>query len=279
MNELAVEDKNPYKGAGVKVEGEKKSLAKPFFTLLFLGLLGIVAYTIFLVLTQGNLRPIKNIDISNPLIYASERDVYDAIQEVGRLDYFFINLNEIARKVENIPWVKAVSVEKKWPDTLIIKIEERIPYVRFGQNEFLDREGNRFSLPPSEGLEDLFQVYGDQGTEKKVLGMYAILTPWFKERNMQLNAIRLDKRQSWHLYTINNIEIILGKDELNLRLKKLFSIYHNLISEYKRVIEVIDLRYQGGGFSARWKGGVTAKFISDVERKNPNVKIKDKNRR
>ena len=268
MNDLELlesEDKNPYSGATVKSqEGKESSFSiLRFFNFLFvLGFIGFTSYTVYLVLTQGNIRPIRNIEIANTLIYANGQDVKNAINEVGRLDYFFTNLGEITRKIENVDWVKSVSVEKRWPDTLIVKLEERIPYVRFGDAEFLDREGNRFFLPPSGGLRDLFRVDGELGTEKKVLAMYAVLKPWFEERNMELRSIKLDSRQNWRLYTDNNIEIILGKDDLNLRLKKLFSIYHNLIKQYKRVIQTIDLTYQDGGFSVRWKKGVIAEYES-----------------
>ena len=284
MNDLELlesEDKNPYKGAGVKSNEAQSnaSVFKYFFLFCLIALFSFTSYTVYLVLTQGNLRPIRNIEIANTLIYANSQDVKNAINEVGRLDYFFTNLGEITRKIENVDWVKSVSVEKKWPDTLIVKLEERIPYVRFGKSEFLDREGNRFFLPPHEGLKDLFPVDGEQGTEKKVLGMYALLKPWFKERNMELRSITLDNRQIWHIDTANEIKIILGKDDLNFRLKKLYNIYRILIDKesYRRIIKVIDLRYQGGGFSVQWTNGVNAKYISEeAVRTIPEIKIKSK---
>ena len=47
------------------------------------------------------------------------------------LDLFDLDILELRTKLENVQQIKEVSIEKIFPDTLLIKIEERVPILKF----------------------------------------------------------------------------------------------------------------------------------------------------
>ena len=47
------------------------------------------------------------------------------------LDLFDLDILELRTKLENVQQIKEVSIEKIFPDTLLIKIEERVPLLKF----------------------------------------------------------------------------------------------------------------------------------------------------
>ena len=70
------------------------------------------------------------------------------------LDLFDLDILELRTKLENVQQIKEVSIEKIFPDTLLIKIEERVPILKFlviknGQKKllFVDKnDGEIFEL-------------------------------------------------------------------------------------------------------------------------------------
>lgn len=108
---------------------------------------------------------------------------------------------------------------------------------------------------PNPPHEDLFQVSGPDGSEKRVLKRYREIEPWLLGQQIDAVAIRLDPRLVWHIRLRSGIDVILGRHDLNQRLKKLAVVYRRVINDYRPYIASVDLRYQDG-FSVRWKPGV-----------------------
>jgi cell division septal protein FtsQ len=74
-----------------------------------------------------------------------------------------VRTGAVRRRLEAIPAVAAASVDRDWPDTLVIVIRERIPasYIRCGAGiVFLDRQAVAFTAPraDADGLPQLVGV-------------------------------------------------------------------------------------------------------------------------
>lgn len=223
------------------------------FLLLVISLSGWLLYQ---RLTQDAFLPLKRIVLLRPLVYADSASLVGKVESFGRRDLLQIDVSQLAAELRKLDWVKSVNVTKEWPDALRIDVQERVPILRWGERHFLDNEASVFSLPASPALEMLFPVQGPQGSEAQVLEMYLHLNPWLNEQAMPLRRLVLDERQMWYLYLDYDIEVILGREELNKRLKKLVVIKEKILKRYGQYIAALDLRYTDG-FSVRWKAGVS----------------------
>ena len=85
------------------------------------------------------------------------------------LNLFQIDIDRVQRDLSSLGWVRRIDIEKHVPDTLRIKITERVPValVRNGERlKYVDAEGAAFAeLTPRVGDDDLPLIADAQGAE------------------------------------------------------------------------------------------------------------------
>lgn len=228
--------------------------------MLIVGLLVLIAlacYAVYKRMTESAFFPLKRVILVEPLQHANPHEITDVVRAYGESDLLHVDVADLVREIKKISWVKEVAVDKKWPDAIEVRLEEREPVVRWGNKNFLDGNGVQFSLPDSPALQGLFTVRGPEGYEEFVLEHYRLFLPWLLSQGIAVESITLDPRLVWHV-GMGKIDVILGRDHLSERLRKLAVVNRRVIEPYRTYIHSVDLRYQDG-FSVRWKEGVTPK--------------------
>ena len=85
------------------------------------------------------------------------------------LNLFQIDIDRVQRDLSGLGWVRRIDIEKHVPDTLRIKVTERVPValVRIGERlRYVDEEGAHFAdLEPRVGDDDLPLIADAQGAE------------------------------------------------------------------------------------------------------------------
>lgn len=214
-------------------------------------------------ITQNAFLPLKRVVVVQPLIYADPSTITNVVKKYGNIDLLHINVSELSKRISDLGWVKSATVKKKWPDAIEVSVVERVPVLRWGENQYLDNEGVAFHDPSSPSLQKLFLVKGPEGMEQEVLTMYRAVRPWLKTQGIAATGLILDPRLVWHVTLSPGIDVTLGRDKLNDRLRKLVLVNQRIIHQYAPYIEAIDLRYQDG-FSVHWQPGVTPEESKDA---------------
>lgn len=212
--------------------------------------------------------PLKTVEITPKLNYGSAAEIEEIIRSYHNPDLLNLNVQSIAIEINGLSWVKQAKVEKKWPDRILVSLQEREPVYRFEGNEFLDADGKRFQISQNhEHLQKLFQVVAPKGQELTVLKMTQIIEPWLRSNNLKPTKIELDDRQAWHIH-FNEIDVLLGREALHRRLKSILLIFQDKnIRHHLEYIKKIDLRYSNNGYSIQWKNGITPRTASDTKNK------------
>ena len=229
-----------------------------FECVLIAGLLiaiAVTAYNIYQRVLQQNLFPLKRVIIREPLRYGDMGEVSEIIRNHHQRDLMHMDVALLADEMQRLDWIAKASVYKRWPDAVEVELEERVPVVRWGGSAYLDAAGEPFSIPDNDKLRQLFTLHGPDGYEKQVLQYYQLIAPWLASQHLEIKELLLDQRLIWHARLDNGLDVILGRDQLNERLKKLAVVNAKVIEPYQRYIDAIDLRYHDG-FSVRWKPGV-----------------------
>ena len=184
-------------------------------------LMGIAAsiYAIYQRLSQQNFFPLKRVIIQEPLRYGDMREVSEIIRNHHQRDLLHMDVTLLADEMQRLDWIAKASVYKRWPDAVEVKLEERVPVVRWGGRAFLDASGEPFSIPDNDKLRELATIHGPDGYEKQVLQYWHDIAPWLGARQLQLQQLSLDQRLVWHAELENGLDVILGRDQLNDRLK------------------------------------------------------------
>ncbi len=119
------------------------------------------------VLFSGNdLFAIRELDLrSDGVLRAAHIKEYAGVDEGSNL--FAIDIKELRRQLENIPLIQSAEIRRQLPDTLVIRVSERVPLARLGIEDghyhlAVDREGH--VLGPSARSPRLPAITGYRAT-------------------------------------------------------------------------------------------------------------------
>lgn len=172
-----------------------------------------------------------------------------------KMNYIFLNDNYLKQRIKMNPWVKSVKIEKKFPDTLIIKIQKETPYALVlidGDIFYVDSSGDIFkkvrygeniNFPIITGLDNNSPNFKER--LKKAIKILNIL----KKTNFSffdISEIYINKYGNIHLYFCNTgIEVRLfhditrlNKNEIKRKLNRLKKIL-NYFSNYGRIGNIL----------------------------------------
>ncbi|HEY8184114.1 MAG TPA: FtsQ-type POTRA domain-containing protein [Thermoanaerobaculia bacterium] len=129
-------------------------------------LAAIVALAMLYRRTQSDGRfAVQHLEISGAQ-HTTPADVAAVRQRYLGTNLFHLDIAGLRRDVSSLPWVSRVEIEKKLPDTLRVRIVERVPIALVQGNDsirYVDDRGVAFAvLSPAAGDSDLPLISGAQ---------------------------------------------------------------------------------------------------------------------
>ncbi|HEU4838643.1 MAG TPA: FtsQ-type POTRA domain-containing protein [Micavibrio sp.] len=172
---------------------------------------------------------------------------------------FAFDPSEAKARIEQLSWVKNAHVERRLPDTLYIKIEERVPmalWQRKGRLALIDAEGVILTEHDLRPWSNLMIVVGDEAPKRaaELLPMLAA-EPTIAKR---VEAATLVSGRRWDLKLKSGAEVKLPERELGLALRKLAANHEEEAILDKDVLS-IDVREEGR-ITVRTKPGAVQDF-------------------
>jgi len=195
------------------------------------------------------------------LHYVPESLVMMKVKEFEDLhkNLFTLDINQLRRSIEVLPWVREAIVQRTFPDKLTIQIQERIPiaFVRTEQGmSLVDEEGillecsadtlSAFDFPVISGLEPgLDQESINRNKRRTALYRFLI-------QSLDMNGAGLSRDISEiYLEDLGNISVIpsedtilvhLGTESLQEKFRRYLAMSRELKQKYPR-LDSVDLRY------------------------------------
>lgn len=217
--------------------------------------LSMIGYVNFITLSTGVTQIIGNsaaylgFRLEDVVVEGRMRTDKDQILKTLELErgkpLLAINLPESKTKLENLSWVKAVRIERRFPDTLVIRISEKDP-VALWQNKsktyLLDRDGELVEIKEPYKYKELLIVTGTQAP-KHVGELIAILEK-FPEVKSRVTAATHLRSTRWDIRLDDKIDVRLPEREIEKALVYLIDLEkHHKLSD--RDIMTIDMRLPG----------------------------------
>jgi cell division protein FtsQ len=218
-------------------------------------LVGLVVLACSLVALHWLLRvapfPVRVIEVTTPLKQAARAEVEQALVRHGAGNFFALPIDELRGSLERVPWVRAATVRRVWPDRVEIAIEEHVALARWGADALVNTYGERFAGKVEEALP-LF--IGPPGSEGEVTRRYERFSRVLAPLGSPVERIALSARHAWQLKLASGLQLTLGRDAdlAEQRLARFVEAYAAVGAA--RTPDVVDLRYPNG-FAVRVKGG------------------------
>ncbi len=196
-------------------------------------------------------KPIKRINIEGEFNRVSKEEIKMQVDRLISSTFLELDILALQTGVADHPWIDSVSVRRKWPDTLVIRVHEQRPIARWGEKHFLNSNGEIIASTEATDLDYLPLLVGDNRYAKNVMQQYLVFNKLMNENELKLNRVSLDSTWAWSVTLNDNIEIKLGRENAFDKLKKLTHVLQQDLIEERSKIKIIDMRYDNG-FALTW---------------------------
>jgi cell division protein FtsQ len=225
-------------------------LNRRFATVVFVMLLGAVLYWISEPLAKVFERPIKSVVVEGEFNLITKARATELIGNEIDGDFLQLNLMRLKEALLVDPWVEKVTLNRRWPDTLVVKITEQKPIARWGDG-FLNQRGEIVRVEDATKLSGLPWLQGNEADAIEILQQYQDLSQILRSRGLEVLALKCDNKKSWRLTIKNHVEIALGRDQVMEKIRRFVTVYDTKLNTVWADVKAIDLRYSNG-VAVRW---------------------------
>ena len=221
----------------------------------------LLATTALQLLLRSPLLPVKEAVVRGELQRVNHEEVASALEGSGG-NFFAVDLGAVRGRLERVAWVRRVEARRIWPDRIEVRLEEHVPFARWGQvagdlqsNGLVNTFGEPFAAVldrPAQARLPLFA--GPAGTEGELARRYRrfaeLLAPLgLAPEQGAIAALVLTPRHAWQLRLAGGLTLELGRDgaeAVEQRLARFVVAYPESIGRLGRHYEHVDLRYPNG---------------------------------
>jgi cell division protein FtsQ len=194
--------------------------------------------------------PLKVIQVEAPYQHVSKQVIQSRLQPYITQSFLFIDKKAMEHALQTLPWVKFVRVSKKWPDTVVVDIKERIPIARFNESGLIDDTGSVY-YPKKLTQFKLPQLIGIDGSAKDLLQDFKKMSKMLG--NVSLTLDMLKKETTYTTLSMKDgFDVILSNNNSIQQLERFIRIYPELANHKSRSLQRVDLRYKHG-LAAQWR--------------------------
>jgi cell division protein FtsQ len=218
---------------------------------LGVGIFSLVGWGLGLLLDPHAL-PVRVVQVKGRLRYLTSMQLQKSVAGAATGGILSVDMGEVERHAQVLPWVDRVTVRRVWPDALTLVVIEQIPVARWGERELLNGRGERFTPKPEEIPDALPHLFGPPGTERGVLQRYRDLADVLEPYALAIERLQMSERRAVTLSLADGPEIRLGRTGAAERLRRFARAYAVALKGRSRYMSRVDLRYTNG-FSVQWR--------------------------
>ncbi|WP_320151964.1 cell division protein FtsQ/DivIB [uncultured Tolumonas sp.] len=195
--------------------------------------------------------PVSGLVVQGDLEYVSTEEVRKVLAENPQTNNFFtLDVNQLQKEVEALPWVYQSSIRKRWPALLYVYVVEQTPCALWGNDRLLSIRGTIFQAPRDRLKKPLVQLSGPDEMAGKVWEQYQQFERLLALNGYHVASVHMTNRHSWEIQLASGPKLILGRNDMLVKLQQFIDVYPKL--ENRELIDYLDLRYDTG-IAVRWK--------------------------
>jgi len=201
--------------------------------------------------------PIRWLEIDGPFERVSAEQVRARLTPLVTGSYFKVDTTRMHELAANMPWVSGVTVQKRWPDTVMVSIHEYTPVAHWINGQLIDANGEYFSVPSADEIQGLPWLSSPDNQLELVFENWKKFDDELLVIGQQIDHLTLDPRGSWSARLNGGTEVRFGKGDIFKNLDMLVSTWPGLMHGKEMPPVRIDLRYTNG-FAVLWPQNLDA---------------------
>jgi len=223
----------------------------------------VVVYLALLIkdIELPTMLPVNDVHIIAELKFLDNEKIKATVKNNISGGYFTIDLIKMREILLQEPWVKNVSLRRKWPASLNVFIEEQVPVAYWNGDFYLSEKGDVFKPALVDKTLALPSLNGPEGLHNNVWKFMNVLYKETALLNYEVVRLDLDERRAWQMIIVGNnsekktkIDVRLGRFDTEKRLQRFVRVLpaltgpaltgNNGVAENE--LKVIDMRYPNG---------------------------------
>lgn len=187
--------------------------------------------------------PLREVKVSGELHHVTREQLKLIVSRHLQGNFFTLNLEKSREAFEKLPWVRNVSIRRRWPDRLEVTLEEHRELARWGNIALVNTYGELFHAASDR---DLPVFYGPGDGVKEVAESYKVYGEMLQPTGLKVSQVALTPRRAWQIGTESGMVIELGREKVQERLGKFVSVYWQTLGALNAQVRYADLRYPNG---------------------------------
>lgn len=222
---------------------DKPHLLRMIANTLMVLSLTLVGYGVLRYVLQLPVFPLRSVELTATPQHVDIEQLNKVVKSAVRGGFFSVNLEQTRRAFEQLPWVRKVSVRRKFPWKLEVTLEEHVAMARWNNSELVNTHGEVFVAQSNEALPSFI---GQPDTSPQVSEMYEALGKQLAVIGQGITQISLTPRFSWQLHLDSGMTLELGREQVQQRLERFVAVFPYSLAGKTRAASHIDLRYRNG---------------------------------
>jgi cell division protein FtsQ len=206
-----------------------------------------VAYGVLWIVVHMPWFALRHIEVNGSSTHVTREQIEAIVASEMHGTFFTLNLPQVRRAFEKLPWVREVTLRRHWPDRLEVAVTEHVPLARWGTVALVNTQGEIFHAAYDGNLPTFI---GPPGTSKEVAIQYEFFRRQLAPLGTPPVLVQLTPRRAWQVRVEGGPTIELGRDDIENRLARFVDAHDRTLGTLKRRIDYVDLRY-ANGFAVR----------------------------
>lgn len=195
--------------------------------------------------------PIRWLEINGAFQRVSAEQLRASLASRVGSSFFTVDLQGLHEAAARNAWVAEVRVQKQWPDTVRVDVEEFVPVAHWNSGRLLSGDGEPFAVPEADEIQGLPWLEGPEDRLDEVLETWVGFDAMLMPLGLDITRLALDGRGAWSLELDNGTRVQLGRDSTVERLQRLLASWETLTRQKQAQPAAVDLRYTNG-FAVLW---------------------------
>lgn len=203
----------------------------------------MLLYGVLFVVIHLPIFPLREVKVNGDLHHVTREQLKLIVSRHLQGNFFTLDLVKARDAFGKLPWVRNVSVRRRWPDRLEVQIEEHQELARWGNIALVNTYGELFHAASDK---DLPVFYGPGDGVKEVAEHYQEYGQMLQPTGLKVSQLALSPRRAWQIGTDKGMVLELGREHVEQRLKRFVDVYARTLGTLAVPVRYADLRYPNG---------------------------------
>ena len=191
---------------------------------------------------------LRQVRVVTPLAELDSGVLESAIRTELRGTFFSVSPQRVRATLRKLPWVRDITVRRRWPLALDLTIEEHRAVGYWGDSDLLSDRGEVFRAGSKAPMT---RFDGPPGSASEVLARYREARTALATHGLDIKSFAMSPRGAITLTTSGDMQIEFGREHYQDRLNRFVALYGAWPATFRAGLARIDLRYKAAVGVAR----------------------------